>query len=671
MELWKNKLNVMDVTLRDGSYLIDFQFTSEDTAFICKALESTGVEWIEVGHGLGLGASQKGYGVAAATDEEYMEATSNNLKKSKWGKFFIPNIGSLSDIDLAAKYNMSFIRIGSNIDDIDQNRIYIERAKEHGMIVTYNAMKSYAVSPLDFAKSAKKMCDWGVDIMYLVDSAGGLLPNDVEDYFKATQQETDISLGFHGHDNLCLSMANTLKAIECGATIVDSSLQGMGRSAGNTITEVLFAILKKKSLFPQVNLKEIMDLGDLVINPLIKNKTLDSMAITSGYARFHSSFTPKVKKYASKYNVDTRDLIVKLCQEDLINAPEDLLEKFGQELSNDKVIDSKRIIIYNQKAIDDKNPEENLQFILKELKVNASKFGKLSTLNIVLANEIRGLRVSGNIHTNENYVIGSITVPSIDYLNDLISFIESNVHIVLLDIDKQNAGYESIEKVKNAFVNTLLLTYNDADIWVDSVKEQILRAYDENIYQKNIAILGDDYKASLLCHSLEALGAKVQMLSVDKEIYNFNTTDTLILWSKIKALSKNEINSFKNDTLIIDAKIGSLNAELISELIENKIKITRVNIWASLCGALSSLHESYKMQKLVCGRICVEGVFIVSGGFIGKNGDVIVDSINDISKVIGIADGNSGVRYDFEDNDIKNIDFVKSIIHSKFYKTIV
>lgn len=671
MEQWKNNLNVMDVTLRDGSYLIDFQFTLEDTAFICKALESTGVDWIEVGHGVGLGASQKGYGVAAATDEEYMEAAANNIKNAKWGKFFIPNIGSLADIDLAAKYKMSFIRIGSNIDDIEQNRIYIERAKEHGMIVTYNAMKSYAVSPLQFAKSAKQMSDWGVDIMYLVDSAGGLLPNDVEEYFKATKQETGIALGFHGHDNLCLAMANTLKAIECGATIVDSSLQGMGRSAGNAITEVLFAILKQKSLFPNVNLKEIMDLGDRVINPLIKNKTLDSMAITSGYARFHSSFTSKVKKYATKYNIDTRDLIVKLCQEDLINAPEDLLEKFGQELANDKVIDNKRIIITNQKVIEDKNPLEKLQIILKELKVNASKFGKFSTLNVVLANQEKEVRVSGNIHSNENYVIGSISVPSIDFLIDLIPYIESNVHIVLLDIDKQNAGYESIGKVKSTFVNTLLLTYNDADIWVDSIKEQIIRVYDENIYQKNMAILGDDYKARLLGDYLGSLGAKVQMLSDEQGDYNFNGTDTIVLWSKIKNLSKIEINSFNKNALIIDAKIGSLNEGLISELLENNIKITRVNIWASLCGVLSSLHESYKMQKLVFGRKSIEGVFVVSGGFIGKDGDVIVDNIHDISKVVGIADGNCGVRYDFEDNDIKNIDYVKSIIHSKFYQTIV
>ena len=487
---------------------------------------------------------------------------------------------------------------------------------------------------------------------------------------KATQQETDICLGFHGHDNLCLAMANTLKAIECGATIVDSSLQGMGRSAGNTITEVLFAILKQKSLFPNVNLKEIMDLGDQVIHPLIKNKTLDSMAITSGYARFHSSFTSKVRKFANKYNIDTRDLIVKLCKEDLINAPEDLLEKFGQELANSKVMDKKRIVITNPRVIGNINSIEKLQFILKELKINASKFGKFSTLNIVFTPNEKDLRVAGNIHSNETHVIGSITIPDFNFLNNLTQYIESHVHIVLLDVDKQNAGFKNIDKVKSAFVDTLLLTYSDADIWVDSVKEQILRAEHENIDQKNITILGDDYKAKLLGNYLESLGANVQMLACTKIEYDFAICDILVLWSKIKPLSSGEINSFKKSVLIIDAKIGSLNPDLISELLENNIKITRVNIWASLCGILSSLHESYKTQKLDFGRKCIDGVFVVSGGFIGKNGDVIVDNISDISKIVGIADGNSGVRYNFENQDLKNLDFIKSIIHSKFYQQL-
>ncbi|MBK7139352.1 MAG: hypothetical protein IPH74_10110 [Bacteroidetes bacterium] len=162
-------------------------------------------------------------------------------------------------------------------------------AKSLGMFVAYNGMKSYAVSPMEFSTIAQEANNYGTDMICLVDSAGGLFPNDVEQYFKQTQDVTDIKIGFHGHDNLSLVMANTLKAIECGAYMVDTSIQGMGRSAGNARTEVLFAILKQKGLFPNIDLNRLIDIGQNFINPLIKNKGADPLAIISGYAMFHSS----------------------------------------------------------------------------------------------------------------------------------------------------------------------------------------------------------------------------------------------------------------------------------------------------------------------------------------------------------------------------------------------
>src|SRR5436305_5082202 len=85
--------DILEVTLREGSYLNEFQFTAEDTANIAAALEGIGFRWIEIGHGLGLNASQAGKGLAAASDEQYMDAASQALKSAKWGMFFIPGIG--------------------------------------------------------------------------------------------------------------------------------------------------------------------------------------------------------------------------------------------------------------------------------------------------------------------------------------------------------------------------------------------------------------------------------------------------------------------------------------------------------------------------------------------------------------------------------------------------
>ena len=122
-------VKVLDVTLRDGSYVIDFQFTEQDTAIICSLLESAGIDWIEIGHGVGLNGSNKGYGTAACSDEEYIQAASENLKHAQWGTFFIPGIGTFDDIKMAASYKMPFIRVGTNITDFKKAIPYIELAK--------------------------------------------------------------------------------------------------------------------------------------------------------------------------------------------------------------------------------------------------------------------------------------------------------------------------------------------------------------------------------------------------------------------------------------------------------------------------------------------------------------------------------------------------------------
>ena len=94
---------ILDCTLRDGSYANNFSFTSADTAVICRRLEKAGIKLIEVGHGVGLNASNVGHGRATQTDEEYMEAAAGAVKDARWGMFCIPGIARLEDVDLAAK----------------------------------------------------------------------------------------------------------------------------------------------------------------------------------------------------------------------------------------------------------------------------------------------------------------------------------------------------------------------------------------------------------------------------------------------------------------------------------------------------------------------------------------------------------------------------------------
>lgn len=327
---------ILEVTLRDGSYAIDFQFTERDTRVVSAELEKAGFTMIEVGHGVGLGSSEAGKGKAAESDETYCRAAAETLKKAKWGMFCIPGIAKLSHIDMAAGYHMDFIRVGTNVTEMEESEPFIAHAKRHGMFVSSNFMKSYAMPPKRLAEKARLAQKFGSDILAIVDSAGGMMTNDIDDYFHAVQDVCDIPLGFHAHDNLALAVANTLRAIELGATIVDTSLQGMGRSAGNASTEILLALLERKGIGLGLDLLQVMDIGEKYIKPLVRRRGLDSIDIVGGYSQFHSSFMNVILEFSRKYGIDSRRLIMEVCEDDKVNAARERVERIAQRISEKK-----------------------------------------------------------------------------------------------------------------------------------------------------------------------------------------------------------------------------------------------------------------------------------------------------------------------------------------------
>lgn len=330
-----NLPQIMDVTLRDGSYVLHFQFTAADTTALCRELEDAGIELIEVGHGIGLGASESGMGQAAETDEEYMRAAAETLTKARWGMFCIPGIATLDQIDTAADHGMHFVRIGTNVTEVEESEPYVTRARERGMLVTANFMKSYAMPPEAFAEKAALSQKFGSQIVYIVDSAGGMLPNEMSGYFHAVQDACDVEIGFHGHDNLGLAVANSLIALELGAVIVDTSLQGIGRSAGNTSTEIFAAVLDRLGKNPGIDLLKAMDVGEKYIRPLLQVVGHDSVDVVSGFSQFHSSYMTVIREFSTRYQIDPRRLIIALCEKNKVEAPRELVEELALRISEE------------------------------------------------------------------------------------------------------------------------------------------------------------------------------------------------------------------------------------------------------------------------------------------------------------------------------------------------
>jgi len=325
---------ILECTLRDGSYAIDFQFTDEDTYRIAKRLDDLGFPLIEVGHGLGLGASDMGHRKAAASDEEYMIAASRAVNNGKWGMFCIPGIARLSDIDLAADYHMGFVRIGTEVDNVESGRPFIESAIASGIEVYCNLMKSYTADPAYFAEQANKCFDYGASCVYIVDSAGGMLPNEIKAYADALRSlRPNAKLGFHGHNNLGMAAANGLYAAEENFHVVDTSLQSMGRSAGNTGTEHFISLLSRAGFVHHYDIVDVMEAGEKLIRPLLHDIGQNSLDITSGLALFHSSFMSKVTKAAKEYGVDPRRLILALSKRSHCDATENLIRESALEVT--------------------------------------------------------------------------------------------------------------------------------------------------------------------------------------------------------------------------------------------------------------------------------------------------------------------------------------------------
>jgi len=328
-------IKILDSTLRDGSNAINFQFDRKLTQKILSGLEKGRIEWIEMGHGLGLGASKKCGKPAPLSDEEYMDLAKSNLKKANFGFIILKKFGEKKDIKLAAERGAKFIRIGSNITEVNQIEDYIKYAKEQGLIVFIALMKAYAVTSMKkYVEILQKLEKWGADIVTLMDSAGTMVPEEVKEYINQGKMNINISLGFHAHNNLQLAIANTITAIKAGADYVDVSVGGLGRSAGNAPTEILAILLEKYGWGKSLDYKVLSDLNDNYIFPLIKGQNrFSSEALTFGFAGFHSSFFPLIQKVCEKYTtIDYRDVILALSAREKVNVTEELVKKAVEEI---------------------------------------------------------------------------------------------------------------------------------------------------------------------------------------------------------------------------------------------------------------------------------------------------------------------------------------------------
>lgn len=465
-------VHILDNTLRDGSYALDFCFTPDDTAFLAGLLERAGFSFIEIGHGLGLGAGRHSKWQMPQPDEVYLERARKSVARARLGVFFIPGIGTEDDLRLGRDLGMDFVRIGTNVTEFESAFPFIEAAGKLGYGVASNLMKSYAVPPETFARTARRLQDGGAEIVYIVDSAGGMMPHEVRAYFNHVRQVCDVAMGFHGHNNLNLATANTIEAVDCGARMVDCSLAGLGRSAGNASAESVLAILERKEIATGIDLYFTLDIAERYIKTLVAKPEADSLAVTSGLAKFHSGFIDKVLKYADRYHIEPKRLIVAAAAINPISTDDAVIQAAAEQIlaRNEETIEFPRntVLKYQERKGAEhiiQNADDSLKSLLKGMRILSKKTGLKTVIRIgFIVDQILETAISEFGYSDEHFIVGKIQLDIYSLTENLIKDLDGSVDFALLDTFGLSSPQVRafLEKLKKNMSKTRVVHYNSA-----------------------------------------------------------------------------------------------------------------------------------------------------------------------------------------------------------------
>ncbi|MDC7768937.1 4-hydroxy-2-oxovalerate aldolase [Priestia megaterium] len=331
-------IKITEVSLRDGSHVVKHQFTEAQVKSVTRALDDAGMHYIEVSHGDGLGGSTLQYGKSLVDEMKLIEAAVEEAKQATVAVLLIPGIGTVHELKQANSLGAGLVRVATHVTEADVSAQHIEYARKLGMETFGFLMMAHSAPVEKLVEQAKLMESYGAQGVYITDSAGALLPHEVRERVRALRQSLQVEVGFHAHNNLSLAVANTLAAIEEGATRIDGSVRCLGAGAGNTQTEALIAVLNRLGIDVGIDLYKIMDLAEEVVGPILPgSQEIRKGSLAMGYAGVYSSFLLHAERVAKRFNLDSRDILLELGKRKAVGGQEDMILDVAAELAQRKV----------------------------------------------------------------------------------------------------------------------------------------------------------------------------------------------------------------------------------------------------------------------------------------------------------------------------------------------
>lgn len=325
----RGPLKIIDTTVRDGSHSVAHQFTPEQVATVAGALDKAGVWAVAVGHGDGLGASSRQYGFPAFPDHELIAAAAAVMERSRIATALLPGIGTKDDLRAAHDAGASVVRVSTVCTEADIGVQHIGLARELGMRAHSHLNMAHIAPPERIAQNARIAADAGGEAVYLVDSAGALMRDEVRAAIAALREALpdEVEIGIHEHNNLSLAVSNSVAAIEEGATIADVTLAGMGAGAGNCQAEALVAVLDRLGFETGVDLLALQDVADGFVRPELMPGpiVIDRLTGTLGYAGVPASFLLHAIRAGERFGVDPREIVIELGRRNAVVGQEDMI----------------------------------------------------------------------------------------------------------------------------------------------------------------------------------------------------------------------------------------------------------------------------------------------------------------------------------------------------------